>query len=133
MPSIGSGMKRKSVTTGHNHHRHRKRPTSALSTTTATQRPAVTSDDWVDVKVNYALKHGNGPKAGTLGRRALMDMFEQQELVDVVLTAGDGEVSVAAHRVVMAMTSPYLRARFRNTMADCQVRQTPASLAWIIS
>ena len=44
------------------------------------------------------------------------EMYKDRELHDVVLSAGD--VSVAAHRVILAAASPHLRGLFRSDWAD---------------
>ena len=43
------------------------------------------------------------------------EMYKDRELHDVVLSAGD--VSVAAHRVILAAASPHLRGLFREPRA----------------
>ena len=48
------------------------------------------------------------------------EMYKDRELHDVVLSAGD--VSVAAHRVILAAASPHLRGLFRGEMADSRAR-----------
>ena len=49
------------------------------------------------------------------------EMYKDRELHDVVLSAGD--VSVAAHRVILAAASPHLRALFRGKTADSKARE----------
>ena len=47
--------------------------------------------------------------------RPLYEMYTERELYDTVLIVGDQ--SVAAHRVVLAIVSPYLRKMFGSGMA----------------
>ena len=49
------------------------------------------------------------------------EMYKDRELHDVVLSAGD--VSVAAHRIILAAASPHLRGLFKAEMKDSRARE----------
>ena len=51
----------------------------------------------------------------------IKEMYKDRELHDVVLSAGD--VSVAAHRFILAAASPHLRGLFRGEMKDSRARE----------
>ena len=91
--------------------RKRALPTAAAAGQPAARRKKAATAPGVEQATTTTLFEFDPRWAGPV-----KEMYKDRELHDVVLSAGD--VSVAAHRVILAAASPHLRGLFRSDWAD---------------